>query len=270
MRTCRAVRARAGAVVVCVRGYEPPLLDLVDFLAGLRAELGPERGLAVVARRRTAVGCGDLATKAGRARRSTPRRRPGPRTSGRRRWRRSMIDPGVPQLAVVGHPEQGQVEPGRDPRPGRLGRDRRGSRDDAARARLSDARRRPPSLHARSTHRASNARARCSPGSRLERAETRTRAPRIVRDSSPSSCAARATRSSFPDECELLRPIVEGAGILYVVDGSVPYGPEYEAEMEILRWTGRPSMAVINPIASRAPRRRSGRPRSGSSFGSCA
>jgi hypothetical protein len=56
----------------------------------------------------------------------------------------------------------------------------------------------------------------------------------------------------FPDECELLRPIVEGAGILYVVDGSVPYGPEYEAEMEILRWTGRPSMAVINPIESRA------------------
>lgn len=52
----------------------------------------------------------------------------------------------------------------------------------------------------------------------------------------------------FPDECELLRPIVDGAGILYVVDGGVPYGPEYEAEMEILRWTGRPSMALINPI----------------------
>lgn len=54
----------------------------------------------------------------------------------------------------------------------------------------------------------------------------------------------------FPDECELLRPLVEGAGILYVVDGSVPYGPEYEAEMEVLRWTGRPSLAVINPIGS--------------------
>ncbi len=58
--------------------------------------------------------------------------------------------------------------------------------------------------------------------------------------------------SRFPDECELLRPIVEGAGILYVVDGGVPYGPEYEAEMEILRWTGAPSMAIINPVASRA------------------
>lgn len=53
---------------------------------------------------------------------------------------------------------------------------------------------------------------------------------------------------AFPDECELLTPVLEGAGILYVVDGSVPYGPEYEAEMEILRWTGAPSMALINPI----------------------
>lgn len=53
----------------------------------------------------------------------------------------------------------------------------------------------------------------------------------------------------FVDEVELLAPMVmEGAGILYVVDGSKPYGPEYEAEMEILRWTGQPSMALINPI----------------------
>jgi len=52
----------------------------------------------------------------------------------------------------------------------------------------------------------------------------------------------------FIDECELLTPIIEGAGIIYVVDGSRPYGEEYEAEMEILRWTGQPSMALINPI----------------------
>jgi len=50
------------------------------------------------------------------------------------------------------------------------------------------------------------------------------------------------------DEVELLRPILDGAAILYVVDGSAPFGPQYEAEMEILRWTGRPSMALINPI----------------------
>ncbi len=54
----------------------------------------------------------------------------------------------------------------------------------------------------------------------------------------------------FHDECELLKPILEGAGILYVVDGARPYGPEYEAEMEILRWTGQPRMALINPIGS--------------------
>jgi GTPase Era involved in 16S rRNA processing len=52
----------------------------------------------------------------------------------------------------------------------------------------------------------------------------------------------------YVDECELLSPLIDGAGILYVVDGSTPYGPEYEAEMEILRWTGCPSMALINPI----------------------
>lgn len=55
-------------------------------------------------------------------------------------------------------------------------------------------------------------------------------------------------RGTFDDECELLAPVLGGAGILYVVDGSRPYGPEYEAEMEILRWTGQPSMALINPI----------------------
>ncbi|TDG13407.1 DUF3482 domain-containing protein [Seongchinamella unica] len=52
----------------------------------------------------------------------------------------------------------------------------------------------------------------------------------------------------FADECRALQPIVEGAGIIYVVDGSVPFGADYEAEMEILRWTGRPSLALVNPI----------------------
>ena len=56
------------------------------------------------------------------------------------------------------------------------------------------------------------------------------------------------TDKTFHDECELLQPLLNGAGILYVVDGSKPYGVEYEAEMEILRWTGRPRMALINLI----------------------
>jgi hypothetical protein len=62
--------------------------------------------------------------------------------------------------------------------------------------------------------------------------------------------ATHSDTGSFPDECELLVPVLDGAGILYVVDGSLPYGPEYEAEMEILRWTGQPSLALINRIGS--------------------
>jgi hypothetical protein len=60
---------------------------------------------------------------------------------------------------------------------------------------------------------------------------------------------AHADDPRFRDECALLRPVVDGAGILYVVDGSRPYGDRYEAEMEILRWTGQPRMALINLIA---------------------
>lgn len=54
----------------------------------------------------------------------------------------------------------------------------------------------------------------------------------------------------FNDECELLEPLTEGAGIIYVVDGSVPYSSQHEAEMTILRWTGRPSLALINSIGN--------------------
>ncbi|WP_320821953.1 DUF3482 domain-containing protein [Reinekea sp.] len=54
--------------------------------------------------------------------------------------------------------------------------------------------------------------------------------------------------AKYPDERQLLSPIMAGAGIIYVVDGSVPYTPEYEAEMTILQWTGQPRMALINPI----------------------
>ncbi len=52
----------------------------------------------------------------------------------------------------------------------------------------------------------------------------------------------------FADECALLEPILDGAAILYVVDASLPYRANYEAEMEILRWTGRPRMALVNRI----------------------
>ena len=59
---------------------------------------------------------------------------------------------------------------------------------------------------------------------------------------------AHKNNHKFNDEVELLEPIMAGSGIIYVVDGSKPYGEEYEAEMEVLRWTGQPSMALINLI----------------------
>ncbi len=52
------------------------------------------------------------------------------------------------------------------------------------------------------------------------------------------------------EECELLAPVLQGAAILYVVDGSTPFRENIMAEVEILRWTGRPRMALINRSAS--------------------
>jgi hypothetical protein len=60
-----------------------------------------------------------------------------------------------------------------------------------------------------------------------------------------------AGSEEFQDEVELLRPILDGAGILYVVDASSHLEPSSEAEMEILRWTGQPAMALINRIRAR-------------------
>jgi GTP-binding protein EngB required for normal cell division len=48
------------------------------------------------------------------------------------------------------------------------------------------------------------------------------------------------------DDRELLLPAERGAGIIYVVDGSRPVRNVDREEMEILRLTGRPRMAIIN------------------------
>jgi hypothetical protein len=63
--------------------------------------------------------------------------------------------------------------------------------------------------------------------------------------------AAFEGTDDFVEERRLLGPILAGAAILYVVDGTHPYRPNYEAEMEILRWTGRPRMALVNRIGER-------------------
>ncbi len=43
-----AVAAGRGGVAVCVKAFEPPILDLLDFLTGLRRSVGPERALVVL------------------------------------------------------------------------------------------------------------------------------------------------------------------------------------------------------------------------------
>jgi hypothetical protein len=76
------------------------------------------------------------------------------------------------------------------------------------------------------------------------------------RDASVSDAAVKAfvdtyrNSREFQEETRLLAPILDGGRILYVVDGTVPYSPDYEAEMEILRWTGRPRMALVNRIGA--------------------
>ncbi len=86
------------------------------------------------------------------------------------------------------------------------------------------------------------------------RAATAEERPAAVR----AFLADPATAGRYPDEHALLGAVMgppggEPAGILYVVDGSAPYGPEYEAEMEVLRWTGAPSLGLINPFDSTPP-----------------
>jgi GTPase Era involved in 16S rRNA processing len=58
--------------------------------------------------------------------------------------------------------------------------------------------------------------------------------------------AAHQSSPEFSDECELLSPLADGAGIIFVVDGSRPLRNTDKIEMEILRMTGLPRMAVIN------------------------
>lgn len=71
----------------------------------------------------------------------------------------------------------------------------------------------------------------------------------------------------FGDEKRLLEPLVEGAGVLYVVDPAKPLRDDFLAEMEILRWTGRPRLAVMNRReGSKGPDEEEWRSRLGGSF----
>lgn len=59
-------------------------------------------------------------------------------------------------------------------------------------------------------------------------------------------CNQYCESKEFVDERQLLTPLIDGAGLLYVIDPSKPVRDTFIAEMEILRWTGRPRMALLN------------------------
>lgn len=54
----------------------------------------------------------------------------------------------------------------------------------------------------------------------------------------------------FAHDCALLEPVAEGAGIILVVDGSKRIKEKDRTEIELLRLTARPRMAILNNLAS--------------------
>ncbi|KAA6186651.1 DUF3482 domain-containing protein [Thiohalocapsa marina] len=54
----------------------------------------------------------------------------------------------------------------------------------------------------------------------------------------------------FSHDCALLRPVANGAGIILVVDGSKRIKEKDRTEMELLRLTGRPRMAILNNLTT--------------------
>ena len=50
----------------------------------------------------------------------------------------------------------------------------------------------------------------------------------------------------FVNECRLLEPLLDGASLLYIVDIARPLEAKHEAEIEILRLTGAPRIALLN------------------------
>ncbi|MFZ5563636.1 MAG: GTPase/DUF3482 domain-containing protein, partial [Thermodesulfobacteriota bacterium] len=65
-------------------------------------------------------------------------------------------------------------------------------------------------------------------------------------DMAAAFIAAHADNPDFSHETELFSPLAKGAGIVFVADGSRPLRRVDVLEMEILRLTGLPRMAVIN------------------------
>lgn len=79
------------------------------------------------------------------------------------------------------------------------------------------------------------------------RAKTPADRPRVVAE----FVRAHLHDPAFVDEVRLLQPILHGGSHIYVVDASSHFEPSSEAEMEILRWTGQPGMAILNRTRDR-------------------
>jgi len=62
--------------------------------------------------------------------------------------------------------------------------------------------------------------------------------------------AAYGDDPMFSHDCALLRPVADGAGIILVVDGSKRIKEKDRTEMELLRLTGRPRMAILNNLSN--------------------
>lgn len=85
-------------------------------------------------------------------------------------------------------------------------------------------------------------------------------------DSIKKFVARELEAREFEDEARLLEPVIQGAGVLYVIDPSKPLRDAFVAEMEILRWTGVPRMALLNQKADHEERMEDWRSRLGSYF----
>lgn len=71
-----------------------------------------------------------------------------------------------------------------------------------------------------------------------------------ARDLAGAFLAAHGDNPLFSHDCALLRPVAQGAGIILVVDGSKRIKEKDRTEMELLRLTGRPRMAILNNLST--------------------
>jgi small GTP-binding protein len=70
------------------------------------------------------------------------------------------------------------------------------------------------------------------------------------RDLARAFVAAHRTNPLFAHDCALLEPVAEGAGIILVVDGSKRIKEKDRVEIELLRLTARPRMAILNNLTN--------------------